>query len=303
VVLAFDNNAFYFLGPGNTWPASRRTVVHFHELPEMRTDLSRGSRRDFRFAVANACHAHAVIFPEPNRAAGFAKTARLTRKPQIVFNCPRRLEVLPDNRLITALAERGIENAKVVLYQGLIGRNRGLHTVVRSMPGWPADACFVLVGPCDSSAIAGFEQLSAEVGVANRVIVLPPVSSAEILAFTVGAHIGISLYEAIGENERFAASNKLMEYMAVGVPQITSVRGGIGTELQGKWGLVVDPQFPAEIRNGITAMLLDEQLRSEMARKARCAHLATYNYEVQFAPVLNQILCWCGKKTASPDVA
>jgi glycosyltransferase involved in cell wall biosynthesis len=295
VVLAYDSNAFYFLGPGKRWPAHRKTVVHFHELPEMKTDFSHGARRDVQFAIANARDAHAVIFPEPNRAAAFSKAGRLTRQPQIVFNCPRRLDVLPDNRLAKALAERGMAKARVVLYQGLIGRNQSLHMVIQSMPGWPADTCFVLIGPGDSSTIAGFKQLSAEVGVADRVVVLPPVSSAEILAFTVGAHIGLSLYEAIGDNQRFAASNKLMEYMAAGIPQITSVREGAGIELQGNWGLAADPQSPEEIREAVKAILRDEQLRSEMGRKARRAHLAKYNYEDQFAPVLEQIVRWCGR--------
>jgi glycosyltransferase involved in cell wall biosynthesis len=303
VVVAFDSSAFYFLGPGKTWPASRRTVVHFHELPELRADLSRGGRRDVQFAIANACHAHLVIFPEPNRAAAFSKTGRLTRQPQIVFNCPRRLDVLPDNRLAKALAERGMKSSKVVLYQGLIGKKRGLHTAIQSMPGWPADTCFVLIGPGDSSAIAGFKRLGAEVGVGDRVVVLPPVSSTEILSFTVGAHIGVSLYEIVGDNERFAASNKLVEYMAVGVPQITSVRDGIGTELEGNWGLAVDPHSAEGIREAVTAILREEQLRSEMARKARNAHLAKYNYEDQFAAVSGKILGWCGKGKAGPDVA
>ncbi len=296
VVVAFDSSAFFFLGAPTKWPSLRRTLVHFHELPELRNDLSRGGRRDVRFAMANGRYAHAVVFPEPNRAAIFSKSAQLKQEPLIVLNCPRRLDALPDNRLAKALAQRGMANATVVLYQGLIGRNRGLHTVIQSMPGWPADTCFVLIGPGDSSAIAGFKQLSAEVGVADRVLVLPPVSSVEIMAFTVGAHIGISLYEAVGENERFAASNKLMEYMAVGIPQITSVKDGTGTELQGNWGLAVNPQSPKEIREAVTAILRDEQLRSEMAQKARRAHLVKYNYEDQFAPVLKQIVRWCGEE-------
>jgi glycosyltransferase involved in cell wall biosynthesis len=294
VVLAFDSSGFFFLGPAVRWPSRRRTIVHFHELPEMRADVSRGGRRDVRFAMVNSRYADEVVFPEPNRAAIFSKSAHLRRQPQIVVNCPRCLNVLPEGRLTEALSNQGIVGRKAVLYQGLIGGARGLHAVIKSILSWPKDAIFVLIGPGDAEEIAALKRLSVTVGVGDRVVILPPVSSAEIMTFTVGAHIGISLYEVIGENERFAASNKLMEYMAAGVPQITSVKDGVGMEPQGNWGIAVDPQSPGEIGNAVNAVLRDDDARLEMGRRARRAHLAKYNYEEQFAPVRKTIQSWVG---------
>jgi len=292
VVIAFDSSAFYFLGKRQHWPDQRKCIVHFHELPEVRGDLSRGGLRDVRYAIKNARHTHATVFPEPNRAAAFSRAAGLSAPPFIVLNCPRRLEKLPENRLAAALAGRNLPGARAVIYQGLIGKYRGLHSVIRSIPTWPEDVCFLLLGPGDAAVIADFKQLSVELGLTNRVIVLPPVSSLEVMSYTVGAQAGIALYEQVGNNERFAASNKLMEYIAVGVPQVTSIREGVGAQLHGRWGYAVNPTSPQEIGAAINRIFSAAAAAAEMSRAAREAHLRIYNYESQFAPVATLARAW-----------
>ena len=295
VVIAFDGSGFFFLGVREKWPSGRKTLIHFHELPEVRPDLSRGGLRDVKFAMENARHADLTVFPEPNRARIFSKAAQLAISPRIVINCPRRLDNLPKNRLAVALESRNVDATKAVLYQGLIGENRGLHNVIRSMPTWPAESCFVLLGPGSASAIARFTDLATEVGVARRVVVLPAVTSSEVMNFTCGAKIGISLYEEIGENERYAASNKLMEYLAVGIPQISSVKEGIGVKLHGHWGYVVDPNSPSEIGEAVKMIFSQEERGLQMAQQARQAHLYEYNYEQQFKPILDQVRNWISR--------
>jgi hypothetical protein len=80
------------------------------------------------------------------------------------------------------------------------------------------------------------------------------------------------------------------------VPQITSVKEGVGGELDGHWGRFAGAQSEREIGAAVVALLRDENTWLTMGRKARQAHLQQYNYELQFSPVMQRLFDWCGKR-------
>ena len=96
------------------------------------------------FLSKGLVRADLVIIPDAHRAKMIASAWSLTKEPVVVMNCPLLIPHLPPSRLLPALRERGIVTTKIAHYQGAIGPDHHLETIISSMPCWPNDAVFVL---------------------------------------------------------------------------------------------------------------------------------------------------------------
>ena len=95
---------------------------------------------------------------------------------------------------------------------------------------------------------------------------------------TAEADVGVSLLSDSCENHRLALPNKLFEYIAAGVPVVTSALPELERVVRGRGiGWTVDPADPADVRRGLTEALGargDAALRARVAAAARRAALA-----------------------------
>jgi hypothetical protein len=80
-------------------------VPRYHKLflPKARGD-GLLTERAVRFACRNVSKTDLVVFPDLDRAKVFAQCVNLAKQPEVVMNCPRRLQRLPENALNTHLS-------------------------------------------------------------------------------------------------------------------------------------------------------------------------------------------------------
>jgi len=122
-----------------------------------------------------------------------------------------------DGRLRQAI---GVEEAPLVLHQGSAAEGRGADTLLRAAASLPS-VHLVLLGPAPDEAVA-LSALARELAVGHRVHVLAAVPVETLSAWASGANVGVSLLKDTCENHRLALPNKVFEYLAAGIPVVTS---------------------------------------------------------------------------------
>ena len=169
------------------------------------------------------------------------------------------------------------------------------------MKYWPRNACFVLVGPCSDAYRSELMGLSRHNGAERRMVFLGTIAPEEIWSVRRGADIALTMMVE-GDNKRnltfrygAGASNKRFEAMAAGVPQITNTGAGIDEiVVDTGCGLAVDPNSPEELGQAVSYLLENREVREEMGGNGRQIHLARFNYETQFEPVMERISALMG---------
>lgn len=267
-------------------------IVHLHEHPtEGAYASSAFGRLALRRTLSRLRNADVVVVADAHRSAKLAQSADLASPPLVVMNCPMLLHHLPPSKLTSFARERGLEGA-IVHYHGSVGPDHGLEATIVSMQWWPPDAGFFIVGGGSAEYVASLRRIASSVGVEPRVVFVGRIPYDEVFLFTAGATVGMSMLDTTKPNWRYAAgaSNKRFEYMALGIPQVTSDGPGI-SELFGKTGvaLMADPTDPPSVAESVNRYLESPELRASASLEARRLHLGELNYERQFEPIVNRI--------------
>jgi len=117
----------------------------------------------------------------------------------------------------------------------------------------------------------------------------------DVLAFAIGATVGITMVEPLNRNTEFCAgaSNKRFEYAALGIPQVTNTGAGMHSlfEITGI-AMLADIKNVESIGTTVARLLLDRSRAISIGQQARRLHLSSYNYEAQFAPVVERMEEW-----------
>ncbi len=293
VVIGYDTLGSLFVPPAL---GRYRTIYHFHELSGPEAGEGFGPRRARLQAARNSRHADLVVFPDTQRARIFQTRVGLPTPPWIVMNCPRQMPTVPPSPLRQRLGETGAAGGPLVCYLGSIGADQGLVEAARSLRHWPAEARLVLIGGAADSMKNLILAAAAEVNAAGRLVFLGPYPHTEALALAAGADLGLALIQPNNESWTYSAGaiNKRFEYMALGLPQVTNDGPGVREIIEANGcGLCVDPRNPATIGAAIRQLLNSREMRQQMSVAARTRHLETYNYETQFAGVLDWIHNQC----------
>jgi len=160
--------------------------------------------------------------------------------------------------------------------------HKGIDTVIRALPA--VRAAFPAAPP--RYAVAGigphrarFEQLAAELGVGDAVRFLGFVADDELPALYNAAdlYVGASRrVELLAEGFGIA----LVEAAACGLAVVGGRSGGVPDAVrEGETGILVDPEEPAAVAAGITALLRDDALRRRMGAAGRRAVETYYNWD------------------------
>ena len=154
----------------------------------------------------------------------------------------------PSGRYGSLRTQLGIAKGKfLLLWQGGTGPSRLIEPIIRSLQLAP-DVVFVIRGPSLEHYGDGYRELARDVGVGDRLILLPPVPSSDVVDAAVGADAGIWTLPNISKNFYFALPNKIFEYLAAGLPVLAAnfpearkLVEGLGV------GLCFDPYQPQSI--------------------------------------------------------
>lgn len=151
----------------------------------------------------------------------------------------------------------------VFLYQGIIIGGRGLEQGIRSLKSLPNQIVFVVVGMGTAEYLDVLRQLAESEGVSERVFLLPPVPSEQLLKWTASADVVHSLIENVCLSYYLAAPNKFYEAAMAGVPVIASRFPEMESVLERyPYGVLVNPEAVDEISKALLLLYEDPAARS-----------------------------------------
>lgn len=114
----------------------------------------------------------------------------------------------------------GISDDKMILlYQGVLLEGRGVALIMRTMVKLP-QTVLIMLG--DGEQKSNFQKLACELNISERVFYLGTINQKELINYTSGADVGLSLIENISVSYYHALPNKLFEYIMAGVPVLCS---------------------------------------------------------------------------------
>jgi glycosyltransferase involved in cell wall biosynthesis len=202
-------------------------------------------------------------------------------EPTVVMNTPfyaafDRLSPLPWSKQFTG--------KRIVLHQGRYVEHRGIPEAVLAAKNLPDNVVLVFrgYGPIESE----LRDLVVQHNLEDRVVFLPPVPMNELVAYAVGADLGLVLYTPYNDNNLYAAPNKMFEYMMAGVPSVSSDIPYAREVLLGdNVGAVFAPSNSEDMARVIMTLLDNpEQLQTMKANSIRSA--SKYCWENEFAKLL-----------------
>lgn len=124
------------------------------------------------------------------------------------------------SRRIDFREEYGIPADKIILlYQGVLLEGRGIPLIMRAMRQ-VENSVLLILG--DGEQKHNFQKLATELGVNDRIIFAGTIQQSELINYTSGADIGLSLIENISISYYHALPNKLFEYIMAGLPVLSS---------------------------------------------------------------------------------
>ncbi len=292
IIIGYDMHGFL---PARllAWLRRRPLVYHCHDYLNNASAATLSQRIIKTFERRFARTADLVIAPDEYLASYMAQELRLSRFPLVAANAPLTTVERSGSKLTAALDALGKHFTRILFRQGRVGPNHGIEVTLRSLPLWARqDWGFVVMGPGSADFVDTLWSLAEQLGVADRFAILPPVDYPAVASFTIAADLGHALYEPAIFEHQFSTtgSNKIMEYMAAGLPLLLSDTPGNRKLLdECRNGLIADVAAPESIAEAVNTILGDDQLARQMGANSRNAFETTYNYAQQYAPVIAQL--------------
>ncbi|OAN55056.1 hypothetical protein A6A05_00405 [Magnetospirillum moscoviense] len=140
-----------------------------------------------------------------------------------------------------------------VLYQGLIRADRGLETLIRSVPLWRQEFRLRLRGPGEPAIVDHLKALAATLA-ADRIVFDPPVPPSDMVAAANRSDVGIHPIPPISNQSRYCLPNKFFEYAMAGLALCVSDSDEMTALLRRHaLGHVIDADTPHAIAEAINS--------------------------------------------------
>ncbi|MBI1731081.1 glycosyltransferase family 4 protein [Candidatus Acetothermia bacterium] len=205
--------------------------------------------------------------------------------PVIVLNCPYRANknILTASQLLRG--RLGIDDkTHIILFQGGIGPFRALPNLIRAAH-YLEDGIIVFMGW--GSLETQMKELVISEKLSERVKFTPPVPYDELIQNTATADLGVVALEFDGLNNYYATPNKLFEYIAAGLPVVSSDFPELKRVIEGhELGKTFDPEDPKEIAAAIRFVLSDRE-RYERMRRNSLEAAKIFNWEIESNKLLD----------------
>jgi len=194
-----------------------RIIYDTHEL-ETETQSTVGIRRTLSKLVERALirRAEAVIVVGESIAEWYRKTYDLV-EVHVVRNIPTTTGTAPvkTDRLRRAFGLK--DSAMLFICQGMVDEGRGIRIILDAFAEAPPDRHLVILGygPLVSEVM---QRASLHPNVHYH----PAVPPGELLEYTAGADVGLSLIENTSLSYFYSLPNKMFEYILSGIPVVVS---------------------------------------------------------------------------------
>jgi starch synthase len=148
----------------------------------------------------------------------------------------------------------------LLLWQGGTGPSRMIEPIIKALAYSPRTV-FVIRGPSLDLFGDGYRAVAREAGAEDRLILLPPVLSREVVDAAIGADAGVWTLPNLSKNFYYALPNKIFEYLASGLPVLAANYPEARKMVEENGvGLCFDPYDPRSIATQINRMAEDPDL-------------------------------------------
>jgi glycosyltransferase involved in cell wall biosynthesis len=270
--------------------ATNSTIIyHEHDSPEQNLKTAIGRVLSWaRLAIIR--RAKLCVFPNLKRAADLESQTHSSRFLQ-VMNCPGLDEV-------SHICQQFRDHTGLrVYYHGSIVPDRVPLSIIAALMELPDSVTLTIVGYETIGSQGYTKVLNNEVryrNLQNRVKILGPHQRRELLNLCADHDVGLALIPTDTREANFkdmaGASVKVFEYLACGIPVLVSeVADFDKLFVQSGFALACEPRNAHSIAEALTWFLDHPEARVAMGKRGRDRVLTDWNYECQFAPVLNAL--------------
>lgn len=262
-----------------------RIVYHEHDAPTGRP--SRAMTRVLRARAELADVADVIVIPSEARRQLLPPRARA--KAVVVWNCPLRSEVPP----ATAASADTLQ----LVYAGSLSADRLPVTVVDALALLPPAVELSIYGYATvghPAHAAVLRERARRHGIANRVHergIVP--LHADLIRALRECAVGLSLVRGAADDPNLRslvhASNKPFDYMAAGIPfLVNDDPEWRATFVEPGYALACRPDDAQSVADSVH-LLLAADTRRAMGARAQQRIRDEWNYDTQFAPVLERM--------------
>lgn len=176
-------------------------------------------------------------------------------------------------------------DAAIILHIGSAMPGRGVPELIRAMEEVP-EGHLVLLGP--GPAGDDMRRLALSRGLRDRVHILEPVPTSDVVAAASAATIGVAPIIPETPNNAASMPNKLFQYLAAGLPVVVSALPQLQEVIhQSGAGVTVDSRNPQAISAAIRELLADRPRLAALGRHARTAFEDRYNWSVSATALID----------------
>lgn len=269
-------------------------VYHEHDAPGTNTSGFAAFIHRFRNAICR--RASWVVVPNRGRARDLiANTGAQESRVLTVFNCPSRSESTHVSHSFPQIAK---DKPFWLYFHGSIVPDRLPLAVVDALALLPDTVCLRIAGYETVGSVGYTERIKGrarDLGIAHRIEALGAIPDrSALLDLARASHLGLALMpmqsDDINMQHMVGASNKPFDYLACGCPLVVSdladwkqmyVAPGLAS--------ACDPSSGESIAAAVRYWLASDT-RYREAQQAGLARIAAdWNYEAQFAPLLQRI--------------
>lgn len=271
-----------------SWLPNVRVIYHEHDSPN-----STSESFFIRFCLTTrrwlASRAKMCILPNQQRVEQFKKIIGDRHKVLCVWNCPTQVEA-------TTKPLSPQKDGLQILYHGSIVPSRLPTEVLKALVMLPSIKLLVIgydtVG--HQSYTRQLIEIADQLGIANQVDFIAAMPRYELLKWCQHCDVGLAFMPIngndINQQSMVGASNKPFDYLACGLPLLVSnLPDWQQMYVQPGYGLSCNPDDAESIAAALKWYLEHPVKMREMGDRGRQRILDEWNYEMQFAPVVEFI--------------
>jgi glycosyltransferase involved in cell wall biosynthesis len=213
------------------------------------------------------------------------------------------LNVFPLSMAPAARAPGGGQGTlKAYWFSQTIGLDRGLQSFIQAMARTAARVTLDIRGSNRWGHGESLLALASDLGVADRVTLLPMAAPQEMVTLAAAYDIGLSLETDVSENRRLCLTNKIFTYLLAGVPVLlsdTPAQRALAPDL-GAAQRLVSLADPAAMAATLDELASSPAARAEASASAWRLGRERYNWEVEKAALLGSVARAFASRHVSP---